>query len=396
MKKFALLFVSVFSILAQHSNAQVKILFDAAHAQQAGNADWIIDGDGGVAAHIPTPAQSGITGSTAETYWTGALSNWGIDCVKQGYTVETLTATDSITYGNSSHTSDLTHYLIFIVDEPNTRFTTAERKALVNFVYNGGRLLMISDHNQSDRNNDGWDSPAIWNDLFTNNGIVNNPFGISFDLQNFSETSSNIGAPNDSIVKGSFGTVTQIMWSNGTSITVNNTANSTAKGIIYKTGSSFGTTNIMVAKAYYGQGKVFAMGDSSPADDGTGTSGNTLYNGYTGDVSGNHQRLLMNATIWLAANTVTATNDVVLNKENIKLYPNPTTDQINVQFNLNHTSVVTFKLTDISGRTILTQKNTYRAGNNNVSIHCSGLQKGVYLLQTIISNKATTQKIVIE
>ncbi|MBK6447323.1 MAG: hypothetical protein IPF81_19150 [Bacteroidetes bacterium] len=61
----------------------------------------------------------------------------------------------------------------------------------MNYVANGGGLFMIADHTVSDRNNDGWDSPAIFNDLMTNNGSVTNPFGIVFDLQNFSQTSYN-------------------------------------------------------------------------------------------------------------------------------------------------------------------------------------------------------------
>src|SRR6478672_296704 len=82
------------------SRSQVKILFDATHAQSAANADWVIDADqhnmgwnstGGYtcscsstesnAQRLPTPTQTLVTSSTAETYWEGALSHWAIDCV---------------------------------------------------------------------------------------------------------------------------------------------------------------------------------------------------------------------------------------------------------------------------------------------------------------------------
>jgi len=95
-----------------------KFLFDATHAETAGNADWVIDEDGSVPQQIPTPAQSTITSSTPETYWTGALSSWGIALVKLGNTVETLPSGTSITYGNSSNAQDLSHYDVFVVDEP--------------------------------------------------------------------------------------------------------------------------------------------------------------------------------------------------------------------------------------------------------------------------------------
>ncbi|HEY4151408.1 MAG TPA: hypothetical protein VGM41_20860, partial [Chitinophagaceae bacterium] len=46
-----------------------KFLFDATKAETAGNADWVIDEDGSTPQRIPTPAQSTITASTAETFW---------------------------------------------------------------------------------------------------------------------------------------------------------------------------------------------------------------------------------------------------------------------------------------------------------------------------------------
>src|SRR4051812_3309421 len=93
----ALLFLSV------HVEAQVKILFDAGHGQSAGNADWVIDADlhnmgwgssGGYtctcssnesnAQRLPTPTQTAVTTSTPESYWSGAISHWAIDCVNKG------------------------------------------------------------------------------------------------------------------------------------------------------------------------------------------------------------------------------------------------------------------------------------------------------------------------
>ena len=316
MKKIAFYFI--LTLLIKSGSAQnIKILFDATKAETAGNADWVIDedlnnmtwnpnatvgsGSEGNAQRIPTPAQSTVSSSTLETYWKGAISSWGIDCVKRGYYVETLPYNGSITYGNSSNAQDLSNYKIFIVVEPNIKFTSTEKTAIINFVLNGGSLFMVSDHIVSDRNNDGFDSPQIWNDLLTNNGIQYNPFGILFDSANFSQTTTNIpNLPGDSLLNGPMGSVTQAMWSNGTSISINPTVNNSVKGVVYKTGVTFGNTSIMAAYSRYGKGKVVAIGDSSPCDDGTGDTGDQLYNGWTTDAAGNHERLIMNATIWLA------------------------------------------------------------------------------------------------
>ncbi|RZK19109.1 MAG: hydrolase [Hymenobacter sp.] len=273
-----------------------KFLFDGSHAETAGNADWVPDSDNGTVGRIPTPAQSGITSSTAETYWTGALSSWAVALVKLGNTVEALPTGTAITYGNTSNPQDLRNYSVFVVDEPNTLFTSAEKTAILNFVKNGGGLFMISDHDVSDRNNDGYDSPAIWNDLLTNNAVQTNPFGFKIDLTNISETSSNVLTSSTNVVlHGSQGNVTQLKFSNGATIT---TTTAAAQPLIWRSNASQGTTQALCATSTYGTGRVFVITDSSPADDGTGASGNTLYPGWT-EIS-SHAPLHLNASLWLA------------------------------------------------------------------------------------------------
>ena len=327
MKKIASILV-LLVLAGPMSRGQVKILFDATKAETAGSADWIVDADmanlnWSPAAHtgtsssyyhsnaqqVPNPPQSGITASTPETYWKGGLSAWGVDCAKQGYQVETLPYNGHITYGDATNAQDLSHYNVFIVCEPNIQFTTAEKTALVLFVENGGGLFMVADHTMSDRNGDGWDSPAIWNDFSSTNPVRLNPFGITFDLQDFSGFSTNVVATaSDPIIHGTMGNVTEVQWAGGTSMTLSTADNPTVKGVVFKTGTPAGLSSALVAYARYGSGKVAAIGDSSPCDDGTGNTSPsiTLYDGYFGDAAGNHQKLLMNITIWLATLTSTS------------------------------------------------------------------------------------------
>ena len=293
--------------ISSSSFAQIKILFDATKAETVGNADWVIDEDNGTPQRIPTPAQSQITAATPETFWTGALSYWGIDCVNKGYTVETLPSNGKITYGTLTNAQDLSNYKAFVVDEPNIIFTAAEKTAMLNFVYNGGGLFIISDHSGADRNNDGNDPPHIWNDFFRNNGSGNtNPFGIMLDSNDVSPNSTFVlSVPaNDTILHGPMGNATRLKYSQGTSMTINKSANPTVKGYFFTTAAGVtGSTNVLWATARYGNGKVVVAGDSSPFDDSTGTAGNTLYNGYTGDAGQSHLNLIVNSTIWLVSDT---------------------------------------------------------------------------------------------
>jgi hypothetical protein len=406
-----------FLTTAVHSQT-VNILFDASKAETAGSADWVIDtdlhnigysngpavvgqGNESNAQQLPTPAQSGVTSATAETYWQGALSGWGIDCVKKGYHVESLPYNGQITYGNTGNVQDLSHYKVFIVCEPNIIFTASEKTALMNFIQNGGGLFMVSDHTVSDRNNDGWDSPAIWNDFITNNSVQNNAFGISVDLQNFSETTTNIpNLPIDSLLHGPMGNVTQAMWSNGTSFTLNPAQNSTVKGVLYRTGSKFGKDSVMCAYARYGSGKVAVIGDSSPCDDGTGDPNDVLYNGYYTDAAGNHEKLLMNITIWLATpNGATGVSNLDEENSGVIIFPNPSDGKFTIQSRWLSGSQFTIQcaeLYNLLGVKIWTMSPSGGGAGGGLSIDVSNYPDGVYFLQTESGGKHLTKKIVIQ
>jgi hypothetical protein len=313
--------------------------------------------------------------------------------------VETLPYNGQITYGNGGNAQDLSNYKVFIVCEPNIVFSSAEKTALINFVQNGGGLFMISDHDNSDRNGDGWDSPHIWNDLMNNNTVQVHPFGMSFDYMDFSQTSSNIPSlPSDSLLHGPMGNVTEVLWSNGTTITLNPSQNSSVLGVIYKNGSAFGNTNAMCAYARYGNGKVAAFGDSSPCDDGTGDPNDQLYGGYIQDAAGNHRKILMNITIWLAtSNSSTGINNISSSQNNFNIFSNPVTNEnINISYTLNETTPVLIQLIDATGRVVRTisHENSF-LGTYSESINVADINAGIYLCNFSTATAVLNKRFVI-
>ncbi|WEO99220.1 hydrolase [Streptomyces sp. FXJ1.172] len=276
-----------------HAATAHRVLFDNAHAETAGNADWIIS------TSQPDPLGENSSPS-AETDWTGALSSWGVALQKTGgYSLKTLPSGSSLSYGGSS-ALDLSNFDTLVLPEPNTLFTSAEKTAIMNFVKNGGGLFMISDHTGADRNNDGYDAVQILNDLMTNNSVDStDPFGFSIDSLNIaSDHPAAISDSTDPVLHGSFGTVTKSLIANGTTATLKPADNSSVKGLLYRTGYS-GNTGAFFLTSTYGSGRVAFWGDSSPIDDGTGQSGNTLYDGWN-DSSATNAALALNATAWLA------------------------------------------------------------------------------------------------
>lgn len=304
--------------------AGAQFLYDATKAEMAGNADWVVDADahnlnvtngsgsgtvntGGTDSNpkqFPSPSFTGVSASTTETYWQGGLSAMGVALAKRGFSPETLPFTGLITYGNAANAQDLSHYKVFAIVEPNIVFTTSEQTALVSFVQNGGGLLMVADHGGSDRNNDGADSCRVWNDLFSAKG---NPFGITFNANDVSPDATGTAvdaAAGDPLTNGAAGAVSEFKFSAGSTITIDATKNASVKSAVWTT-ATHTNSNIMAAYATFGRGRVVAIGDSSPFDDGTGDPGDMLYDGWD-DAGGSNGRLVTNASIWLASSVTPA------------------------------------------------------------------------------------------
>ncbi|MBN2382359.1 lamin tail domain-containing protein [bacterium] len=308
-----------------------NILFDASKQEVSGNADWVIDadiwdlylehypcdeyGNEANAQFIPTPDQSVIS---SETDWTGGISAWGYDLVQADHTVFTLPAGQVITYGQAGQ-YDLSNFDLFIMPEPQMLLSTAEKTALLDYIQAGGSLFMVADHQTSDRNCSGYDSPHIFNDLMgvvISAGVITDYglFGLVFNVEEISGLNGtdywftdaiddNVSQdPLDPIIFGPFGDGSGGLGLFGsTSMTLDTSTNPTVQGHIWKTDAGGqSTTRVTFATARYGAGRVAAIGDSSPADDGTGDSGDTLYDGWDKASGGVANDIIhLNACHWL-------------------------------------------------------------------------------------------------
>ena len=216
-----------------------SILFDHTKSEDAGNADWIID---------------------------GAYSDWADDLKALGYTVDELAPGDKITYGDSSNPKDLSRYDVFVLPEPQNPFTDSEKNAILQFIQNGGTLIYIADHKSSDRDNDGWDSWNIWNENLDFDSV----FGIILiSTQIPSDTVITDIEPIENLTDGvsSFG-----IWL-GTAISVSDNAKAVAW---YDRSKGYAAW----AYATYGNGKVIVFADSSTFSDGTCETSCSGYDNY--------------------------------------------------------------------------------------------------------------------
>lgn len=76
--------------------------------------------------------------------------------------------------------------------------------------------------------------------------------------------------------------------------------------------------------------------------------------------------------------------------------PNPARDQVRISFNLETSTQVLVRLTDITGRLAASLPATeMKAGENRLSLPTSGLPASVYMLHVNAGDAVTTMKVII-
>ncbi len=88
---------------------------------------------------------------------------------------------------------------------------------------------------------------------------------------------------------------------------------------------------------------------------------------------------------------------IVTNKKfNIKIYPNPTSDQITLQYTIPSAGNVSVELFDMTGKKVLVQKNNVvqQAGEHNEKISIASLPANAYLLVMTINDEIIREKFI--
>lgn len=238
--------------------ATFSVLYDDKHGQTAGNADWI-------------PA--------------GAYSEM-VDMLKaNGFKIETLGEVSD----SAAITSELLEkYDAIILAEPNNPYSESEQKAIVEFVRNGGGAFLIGDHGNADRDGDGWDAVLALNTFCPK-------FGFKFAGDYLYEAP--LSGPANSSHPVMYGVRGVGAWA-GSTFEIVEAEDAKAVGLI---DSRYKKAPYMVA-AEFGAGRVVAIGDSSPFDDGTGSGGhNKLHDSYDSFMY-SHPQIAYNAMVWVTGN----------------------------------------------------------------------------------------------
>ena len=117
-----------------------KVLFDSAHGQTAGSADWVIN---------------------------GGFSDFADALTKENYEVTDLGYNQLLNYDK------MKDYEVVVIPEANNPLKASEQDAIEQYVKSGGSILMISDHYNADRNFNRYDSSEVMNGY--RRGAFDNP-----------------------------------------------------------------------------------------------------------------------------------------------------------------------------------------------------------------------------
>ena len=103
----------------------------------------------------------------------------------------------------------------------------------------------------------------------------------------------------------------------------------------------------------------------------------------------------INSAQYYTQGTPTGIANANTTSTNISVYPNPVTDNLNVNFG--NTSCCSLELTDIIGNEVLSSANgTISISGQTATMNVSGLSKGIYILQLNGGGSIQTQKIVVD
>lgn len=251
-----LVLVLILTLLALPAAASApKVLFDNCHAENVGNANW--------------------------TY-TGGFSDFATAFRNLGCEVFDITE-GPVLYDT------LKKFDIYVLGEPNSRLTDDEERALVQWVKDGGLLYLVGDHAGADRNNDGFDSVNIFNRFVKE-------FGFEL-IPAWAKRVDPIVVKEETPLLNSVKTLG--LWG-GTVLKVTNPT--MAKGFVtvkFRDRDLGDVEGFYLVTSEVGKGRVVAMGDSSPYDDGTGDTPLALVHDGWNLVDHDSRQLARNTIAWL-------------------------------------------------------------------------------------------------
>jgi hypothetical protein len=85
-----------------------------------------------------------------------------------------------------------------------------------------------------------------------------------------------------------------------------------------------------------------------------------------------------------------------LEVETFNVFPNPTSDYLNIQFNATKAADIQISLTSITGQRLLIENQQLTVGGQNIEMDVTNISTGIYFLNIADGKDVISQKVVIK
>jgi len=277
------------------------VLFDHTRLEEAGiSAEWVI-----CSGSEPDPAPAD---PDSERQWNGAISSWAFDLHRSGYQVSTLPPWGRITWQDPGNPQDLSRYAVYVLPEPYLYFNAGEKAAILAFVRSGGGLFLVGNHLGATRASGeapgSTDAFHVFNDLLGEG--QGNPFGFTFVAGHghgdpWADTVSTAfsaadGPAERAILHGPYGNLVDMDFHAYAYLALDPQANPSVRELLAT--QVPGDRGSFIATCTLGSGRVVAISDSAPMDDGTSTTPHKRL--HPSWASHSNRAFFLNATRYLA------------------------------------------------------------------------------------------------
>ncbi|MFN8255960.1 MAG: choice-of-anchor V domain-containing protein [Bacteroidales bacterium] len=159
----------------------------------------------------------------------------------------------------------------------------------------------------------------------------------------------------------------------------------------YITHTSSGTTGSNSSKSWTfnwfapakGTGEVTFYGAFNATNSDNATTGDIIYT----------------SSLTVSENTTVGIEDIIASKKAVKVYPNPTSDKINLKYKISINGLVEIKLYSLGGKNtsvLFSGNRTKGEYDENYSLNRAVISKGIYFLEIKANGKSSVEKVLIE
>ena len=253
-----------------------------------------------------------------------------------------------------------------------------DNNALKTYLEGGGRLWLVGNDFLLDR----YGAPPV---TFDSNDFPNKYLGIvSHDVETYNDD-GNLGVPivipdTNSVIAN----LNNLTWQFATLWYVDGVSLNENALPIYRMGDANYLFADSIAAVYHDNGTFQVLS-------------------YFFDISlvNNFDNLKQNVLSVLAFfnNLITDNSEVVVSQFDSKLYPNPTSSQINIEISIKKSAYVSVSLTDLYGRTVLElmRRQWFDSGKRILSTDCTAdLENGYYFIKMDVNDESTLKPIIIQ